>query len=427
MKTKMKFLTVVAVLIAGFTSCRDREDLSKNDEGEVRGDETVVQLNIADGVIRGYGAGSNVQAPKADENKLAATIDIYVFDANGQFEYKAVGVSPSQAFQITAGKKYFYIFSNAPKNVKADIGDFRDKFEKQGFKDAFSATRPDIATANAFFIGTLWGEQVQVLGNGTKTKPEVIKLKVGRIAAQVNLASVVTTASGVIKGEFSSPAYRLRSVPDSFYLVGQWKNVMPPAMNSDVTSAAHEEPSGTAAAPNKRFIDYKTWNAPNTPFYTVENTTKPDAKGMVFFGNTTYMQLRVVYTPDASTVYDGVTGNKAASGIAKGSTFWTGTVNNETRIYNGNPTNISGVTDPKEYSNGEMYYSFAIKDATERVSERVYSVLRNHYYEVTVSSIANLGENTDKVDPEKPVNDLVDVKVEIEVLPWSKILQDVSL
>ncbi|MCD8261383.1 MAG: Mfa1 fimbrilin C-terminal domain-containing protein [Bacteroides sp.] len=75
-----------------------------------------------------------------------------------------------------------------------------------------------------------------------------------------------------------------------------------------------------------------------------------------------------------------------------------------------------------------MYYKFPVRDPRETGTERQCCVIRNHYYEINVNNIFNLGEPTDEVDLELPIDETdTDVQIEVKVLEWFKVVQGEDL
>lgn len=453
MKKQFMFLFAAAALLAaGATSC-SKDNASDDGGGNVipPGKESVAQLTVVDGRPATYAAGGATEPTVSNEANLAATLDIYIFNENGMFEKKVEGLSYDNStkktgqFTVTSGQKYFYLMSNKPGAVVPPAGSTttRAAFEKQVLDATFAGNNTSISPSGAgelFFIGTLWGAQTPVVGTGTTDSPEEVQLEIGRVAAKVNLKSVVSAGSGNLSGAFDDAGmiYRLRSIPSKYYMVGKYAGT-PPPFGTNVTSAVHDEDpvDGGGVNQNPIFTDY-SWTGANgkgISYYAIENTSKR-YQGSLRFGNTTFVQMKIKYTPDASELYDAQTGQPNASANPQGDFYvvsWkpVGALDFGTFMFNGNP-NQSALggdfgTPVKHYEGGMNYYNFVIKDESETGVEKQCMVLRNHYYELDVTSISNLGEDTDIVDPLKPVEEDKDIVVTVKVLEWSKISQNVEL
>lgn len=437
MKTTKYFL-MIAILLYSFTGCKNDDDGPNPPEPEYEGNVTV-QLKLSDETPMTY-AADDTEDPLNEEMTLAQELDVFVFDeATGKFEvHKKIGHTnnTTNQFLVTSGYKLFYVFSNFPGNLPSTSGISFQDFEKNIRETTFSNNNTSISEANKFFIGTLWGDTVLVKGSGTSSSPEIIKIPVGRIAAKIKLNAVPTNASGMLNGAFDSAYYRIRSIPKDFYIVGQhsgnWNN-LPPGAGIQVESAVHNEgpnaalffdyafPDSTLVKPNagSRNSDVKS-------FYAIENTTKADNQNQIYYGNTTYIQLKVKYEPETSEIYDGGTGLPGADIDDPEGSFYTGILNGSRLVFNTDPSGL-GALDIVFYYKGLNYYNIPIKDMLEETISKQASVIRNHYYEVNIQSISRFGENTPHVPPDKPIEDDKDIKLEIEVIKWSKVTHNPEL
>lgn len=431
MKTTNYYFLMVAILSAGFISCNNDDDPKPPPppEGNV-----TVQLKVLDGTPTSY-ASTETEPPETGESTLSSQLEVFVFDVNGSFEYYQQlgydsGTNLTDRFQVTAGPKYFYVFSNLPGNVPAPgQGTTRVTFEETIRTAVVTNLNTSISVADQFFIGTLWGDTVRVNGTGTLAAPENIAVSVGRIASKIRLKETVSSASGNLKGTFADPFYRVASIPTEFYMVGQHNGLtmtpprIPPADGVQVFSAVHNEPANST-----KFTEYlfPTTSNIGTAYYTIENTTAADMQGHVYFGNTTHIQFRVKYVPDASEVYSGSTGDPGGTITGSGD-FYTGIRNGSRFIYDSNPIGLGDVTDIKIYTGGLNYYNIPIKDLSESTISLQTSIIRNHYYELRITSISRLGEDSGTVDPETPITEDKDIQLSITVLPWSKIIYDIPL
>lgn len=439
MKTTKYFITIV-ILLYSFTGCKNDDDGPYPPETEYEGDITV-QLRLQDATPSMYAAGGAIENPITGESELAANLDVFVFDTLGNYEYNtSIGLvsgpnNVTQSFLVTTGAKFFYVFSHFPGNLPvAGAGMHRSVFEQNIREAILNNNQTSISQSNQFFIGTLWADTVRVKGTGTKANPEEIKLDVGRIAAKIKLNKVPSQGSGVLLGAFDSAYYRVRSIPKEFFIVGQHDGglaqIPPGHKGVQVKSAVHEEEPDEAV-----FFDYvfpdSTTNAPNAGgtqpmhYYTIENTTEPDQDGKLYYGNTTYLQLKVKYKPIPAETYDGSTGNQNATILESGD-FYTGILNGSRSIFNSDPAGLNA-TDIIYYAKGLNYYNIPVKDMNEDELSLQAAVIRNHYYEIDIKSISRLGENSPYVPPKKPIEDDKDIILDITVLPWSKITYEPAL
>jgi hypothetical protein len=453
---KGKFVSVCAcAILFGVTSC----DKNKADQdGNVQGEESVVKLTIYDQNLRATRGTGDEEAATTEESKVvdgANAVKVYVFTAGGAWEATELltlnspssGVYTTGQFKISAGSKYVYVFANdaiSSKIVDPVATTTRTQFEQQVINVTFDVSdRPDIAVDDRFLLGTLFGGTVAVPGGGTSTSPKSVALSIGRVAAKVKLATVETQGTGSVTGTFSNPSYRTGSIAKKVYTVGQFTSTdasVPPSAGGGWTvfSAVHDEApeTGPGMYNSAAFVQYSgTWKTPATDvFYLTENTTAEDAQGYLYYGNTSYIQLKTTYTPAASEVLDPTNlNNKVALGAS--GTFWTVQLLDGTRVIVGtDPTtvtldiNIDAAAPFHKYETGLNYHKFAIHDDDPNLGTvQKYSVLRNHYYEYDITAITTLGSYTESVDPTEPVPTDTEVQLSVSVKPWFKIASDVIL
>ncbi len=449
---KKNLVWSVILLMAGaiITSCSD----DKNDgPGIIDDGEGNVVIQVFDvknsGGLRAF--DPNVTEPaEAGESTLASSVAVFVYDQDGALDYSNLSLPVDNAtgktskFKVPAGYKFFYVFSNSQVKDMASGSNVEDMEKQVAFIKTFDGDIPQpIAVNTAFSLGTLWKKEVgfDVQDQGYGGVPVTVGLEVGRAAAKVRLQSISKqTAPNVspLLGNFdaANAIYRLRSVPDRYYIVGQFDESgnYPPTNGLRYISAVHEKDPGTSEIKSDAFVDY-TWNRNMNPgagghYYAVENTTmKMKIEGNdeenLYYGNTTYVQFRITYTPDGAELYDPATQTAGAT-LATDGTFYTAIFDNSgspvRRMYASNPENEAGISDTKVYTNGVMFYKFSVRDKSETGIERQCCVIRNHYYEITVDNINNIGEPDDIVPPETPIEETdPDVEISIKVLDWYKI------
>lgn len=429
MKTKMYFF-MAAVLLFSFTGCSNDDDDDPNPpEPLVTGDATV-QIKLSDATLVTY-AASDEETPTNEESVLATKVEVFVFDENNLFEYhKQLGLNGSNVtdkFQISTGPKFFYVFSNMTGNIPTPgTNTTRTQFETIIREATISPSNTSISNDNQFFIGTLWADTVHVHGTGTPATPEQKEINVGRLVAKINLVSVKEDATGNLKGKFMEPTYRVRSIPSKFYLVGQHDGGLynnPPQVGVQVKSAVHS--IADTVSSNYTSYDFPASSNVNASFYTIENTSEPGADGNVYYGSTTHIQLRSKYEPHNDEIHnaDGSQGGQ----IPASGTFYTGMVNGSLLIFHEDPSGLTGISDVKVYTDGLNYYNLPMRDLSESTISLQTSIIRNHYYELSVVGISKLGENTDYIDPSTPIVDNKDIELKLNVLPWSKVAQQIDI
>lgn len=440
MKSKFMYLFATACIATAFTACSDNDGNELIDQQENsstdRVADTPVQLQIKQ-MANTYASTSDATATAA-KSQVGSTLDIFVFDDSGIFEtyvnktLTSSGTSGSgndtyltDTFMLSTGNKYFYVFTNVPSSdlLMPSSGTTRQTFELNPIKVTSVA---DIATDNQFYIGTLVASQTAVTGTSTND-PQTISLEVGRLASKIKLSETPATSnvSGNLKGTMSEPKYRIVNIPNQLYTVGQWDREFKKE-GSQVRTPFY---TGYTTWSDYYLANPTSWSGKGRGeiYYAIENTHEEPLRGDV-----TAAQIKYVYTPNAAEIYD--KDNLRQNGTLSGTDFWVAEFKNGTSlIYNGD---ISGLDHPDygiptsvtEYTNGECFYTVFIADNSEATASLKYTVIRNHYYELKVNNIFRLGNNTDDItDPTEPVEKLVEIEVEIEVLPWFYIGQEVDL
>jgi hypothetical protein len=455
---KVKFgltLCVCAALGLGLASCnKDKESAGDKTNGQ----ESVVKLTVYDQRPT-RGTGDEEQATAA-ESAVSGQVKVKVFNSAGVFEKEVTlnmsGTGPyvTEDFTLSAGTKYIYAFFNdgTRNDIVAASGKTRVQFEQSVFETAFDGTTslPDIATDNSFLMGTLYGETKVVSGGGTATSPVEVNMTIGRAIAKVNLKTVTDATGTGMPGSFTTPSYRVGSLAKKVFAVGQYTlasdapaGTMPPVAGGKWTafSAVHNEPPVVGSAYNDAaFLQYAAaWKAPDASFYVTENTTVEDGNtGYLYYGNTSYVQVRTKYTPDATEVLDPT---NLANTVTLGADFWTVQLkSNGARVIVGTDpqdaltaSTLAADVDTDEpfykYTGGLNYHKFAIYDDDPTLGSPVqkYLVLRNTYYEYEVTDILTLGSWTEEVDPEEPVPTNTELKLIVTIKPWFKIADNLTL
>lgn len=480
MKKRVQLFMVTAIIAAGFVGCSNEEVAGPNVGPEIKeGGETFSSLVVKDATPGTYGT-TETEAPGPTEGLInASNLTAFVFEGDNGAPANVSYVSPaiemvftgtgpyvSDPFKISTGEKYFYVLADqngAPLGLEQKSS--RGAYERQTVSAGFEVSIENVAGSTTvqrvkplpknlaepeeFLMGTLWGGKKTAV---TDVKPEhsdplrITGLSIGRLAAKVNLTSVTDGGKFTLGGQFNkngNATYRLCSVPDAMFLVGQWDGTDEPGTNAAsplVKSLYHDEPYGTGhGVQNDKFKNYQ-WDgayALNAPYYTVENTSAKQADPVIvgstakqYYGNTTYIQLKIHYTPDPTSVHkaDGTPGGS----IDVDGTFWVYYVHGEPWIFGTSASeSIPGIDKDSgvEYKEGFMYYAFPIRDNSEKDDPvKRNAVLRNHSYSVKVTEIKRFGAGEPaEVTPETPIEEDTWVTLEVSVLPWSKIGQDVPL
>lgn len=477
MKKTFKFFMSAAIMAAGFTGCSSEE---VNGPDIDKGTETYSSLTIKDATSTPatYGTTSTDDPANTETLGNANRLKAYIFNGDISAAPATLGfiapatdisftgptgvnnVYTSNKFKLLSGDKFIYVLADQKGLTPAITQQTsRSAYEIQEVAAGFTNSTEDVATTsapagtvkrvvplpaniatdNSFVLGTLWGKTTTIAGGGTEDTPVPVSgLTIGRLASKIKLESVTPGASTPLGGTFehASAIYRICSVPDAMYLVGQWDGTNEPGTNAIaalVKSLHHDESFGTVGNQNTKFKNYQWTGAKvaNTSnfYYTVENTTALQG-GDQYYGNSTYIQMRIKYIPASNQIFKADGSQGSSSDLTNNGTFWLFYVNGAPRIFAAEPLqSIPGIsTTGTKYEEGYMYYSFPIADNSETDPVKKHTVLRNHSYIVKVTEIKNFGSGSDaEVTPETPLSNETWVTLEVSVLPWSKIEQNVPL
>jgi hypothetical protein len=319
-----------------------------------------------------------------------------------------------------------------------------------------------------FMLGTLWPETVGAPYGGVAEAPQTVGMTLGRLAAKIaftgfegkQVSETVTSTNTALGGTFKASRYRLGSLPKALHIVGNPQGQTNPyTVGTTVVSHAHNLDLLHEADEWDNYSRYTAFKpvALNTPasgttpaeynsFYAVENTSAlSDGNSFTnvqFYGSTTYVQIETIYAPAAGEVMElteneGVYQLAASTNYAAAGDFWSVGYGPARKLLwfesdaavatlNADQLQALGVDSTGEiskYTGGRNYHKFPVQDADETDPVVRNRVLRNHYYEYSVKSIADLGAPTSEVDPEEPLAKDNDVDLAIKVLKWNKIVQ----
>ncbi len=341
MKNLFKLFSIVMALSVVLTGCS--KDDANNGNGNNSTDEKVaVQLAIS-AVIDGTRASTEGdETATAEEIAVDATkgVKVAIFNTDEKCVYaselslEADGANyktpVAEAISLNNGNYYFFVFANdktaaTGKIILPTTGQDMSAWMAGAFAVEYSETtsgsgldKLDIATNDAstkFLLGTLWKSVSVAEGGGTAASPKVVDITIGRLSSKVLVKSMVTTST-TMKGKFSNMQYRMGTLAKAITNAGVAAKAPygSTAANTMVTSAKHNAPhvlSGGAfnTTDFEQYSAFKTLAATNntTFFYVTENTTGrqdgEQATNAQFYGNTTYIQIESVYTPDLSEIY----------------------------------------------------------------------------------------------------------------------------
>lgn len=459
MKTKRIYLGLILLFAVLFAGCSEETVGPEPGPGPGGGEQQNVQLILKSFDERGVtNRADDEQKADNDEKAITGKVMIFVYDENGDLEYNNNNVTITstpdkhltEVFKLTVGDKYFYVFANTD-GVDIQAYPKQDAFERQIFDVAITNDIPSIA-GKPFLMGTLWKPTPIKIFTKKGNEQNDVTVNIGRLAAKVKLYNVVgdNHAYSNMKGKFEDAMYSIGTIPSKTFLVGQLllgngetPSYPPAALHSVVESAVHNEPyfgpGGNIQNPvfknYTQFIDVEpTIGVPNLTkfFYVTENTTALDEPNhdWQYYGNTTYIRLKTVYTPVVSEISeDDLSGLiDEQTNIPDGTTFYSCIYEGKRYLTLGIPTHPE-VTEYTTYEDGVNHHFFPIMDNNQSDDLTIYSVLRNHYYEIEVTGIKDLGAGSDKntENPEVPIPKSFDVQVAVKVIDWSKVTQKIDI
>ena len=388
----------------------------------------------------------------------------------------------SQAMLLPQGKHFFFVFVNddtstplitvPTQGATITMDEWMQTLVNVAWTESggIAMSAPGIAKSGEFLMGTLWKEEKVAPAGGINNEEEnvqVVELTVGRLSSKV-VVTAVEEGAGTMAGDFGSPKFALGTVARTMFHAG----VVRQDGNTAASTAPWYTPYGTGRYVNSAKYAASYANASNNGFnsadfvqqtsfvavaqnegvynalYAVENTTQRQNDeedgymNALFYGNTTYVQLETVYWPAASETYtvDGTgLGAVRDSRLSEGASFFTGVLNlpdandidgdedtseilPQTLIFDNDPSDITGISNPTTYTNGKNYHFFPIEDSAEGDAELKYRVLRNHYYEYAVTGILSLGSNTPNAPYDKPIDEETNVRLHVKVANWDKVV-----
>jgi hypothetical protein len=484
-----RFFILAAALSLGFASCNN-EVQDGPTPNPVNGKAAPVVLRIstpgaATRAAQGTQDATNPEMKLNPDDSLTVAVftPLGMLEYAGQLELKlaegetAVWETPLlQAVMLPTGQHYFFVFANNDNDeIKIDMLLGEDKigepllegWMKEQFGVTFTGTGdiPSIAVDNEFLLGTLWKEAVTAPAGGDQENPEYVDLEVGRLSSKIVMYTVEETpgTGSILQGKFSNPRYRLGTVANAMNYAGVMKNAAhldPFTANREVVSAKHNAPflhqdslalnPATKAFNTADFVRYYNFVPVDSSanwFYATENTTALiDSEGIKaqFYGNTTYIQIETIYTPDQSEIYgfklNTITGKyemKTVAELNSTTGAWAGNSGDMTFwSYGSGAARVLLATEPTEqqqidltltgevfvkYNQGLNFHKFPVQDQGEMAGLYKNRVLRNHYYSYDVTGIVDLGSHTSEVDPTEPIEGETWVRLKVTVAPWDKV------
>ncbi len=418
MRNYFKSALLASAFIVGFASCSNDDEIGGADLGDAV--STMVQVAITQSGPATYAT----EGATLDESKVMS-VTLYIFNKNKVLEaVENLQTSLTKSFKLTTGMHYFYAALNTPSGLLAanavTIGMPMNAFEKviTGEITYGKLTNP----TTGFFMTNVDKEPVaKDLIKTTDPTANPVTIKVGRAVAKVNAAFAPLSETGGGKLERGTVQYKIRNNPKKMYFMPVYEaNVLKTPFFADVTPVPESNyfHNGDYLAMGNSF-------ATTTPSYAVENSNAIPREG-----NSTHLMIQGKFVPEKLLNADG-TGEGPALGT--NGEFWRirkadGTFTDKFYRVKPNAAQI-GTGVAFHYDKGVCYYALWVADNLQTNATAKYTVKRNNFYKVTITSVSGPGGNSEDgdnggvTDPEEELDAETQIKATIEILPWDVIDQ----
>lgn len=429
MKTKFKYLTLLAsAFLIGFSSCSNDDETGTGGK-PVEGQKTIAKINLTQVNRATTYASTGTEAPSLDEKKVNSAI-LYVFSSTKVLEAEVplnlTGTPTTGAekiFELTTGTKYFYAAVNVPSSKKPTIaiGTSMD----DAIKSILTVSNvTDLYPANSFFMtnvdtpAAVYIDQAQESDVIAGTKNN-ITIPVGRAMIKASLDYTKANVTQPANGELDNVKFLLANNPTKMYYMAYVTNAgqleTPYFNNSTIASGYYPDLTTISSS------DFLAADGSATT-YGMENSNK-----VVLAGNATYALIQGKFTPKKVVDKDG--GNETAG--TSGADFWRIQLTDGSftdKFYNEIPTGGSdmaanpGATAVK-YTGGVCYYAFYLADNSVSGNSTVkYTVKRNSFWKMKITDVSGVGSNSPEEvvpDPSLPIEAKTFIKGQIDILDWA--------
>ena len=415
MRNYFKSALLASAFIVGFASCSNDDEIGGADLGDAV--STMVQVAITQSGPATYAT----EGATLDESKVMS-VTLYIFNKNKVLEaVENLQTSLTKSFKLTTGMHYFYAALNVPSGLLAanavTIGMPLNTFEKVVAENLAENT-----LKSSGFLMTNVGAPVErnLIVEATPSANK-ITIKVGRALAKVNAAFAPLSETGGGKLERGTVQYKIRNNPKKMYFMPVYEaNVLKTPFFADVTPV-----------PESNYFHMTSYSSAltsgfgNTALYTIENSNEIPRQG-----NSTHLMIQGKFVPEKLLNADG-TGEGPALGT--NGEFWRirkadGTFTDKFYRVKPNTAQI-GTGVAFHYDKGVCYYALWVADNLQTNATAKYTVKRNNFYKVTITSVSGPGGNSEDgdnggvTDPEEELDAETQIKATIEILPWNVIDQ----
>lgn len=424
-------LGLAAISMLSFASCETDPAAEKNPaDGVVEGIPTTATITLTNAPS----TMADTEEGKPNESKIT-NATLYVFNNADVLEsivpFEQADVQASKVtFQTTTGAKRLFVCANmndilAPFDFKTVTTAANPTAVTK--LDAFKKTQATIAnftsiTAdNKFWMTNLEAQPAQetVTANGANK----FTVSIGRACAKVKLS----LGTGVVGsgGTLNNLKFKTKNNPDKMYLMPVYeganytgKQLLTPYYGADV-KGTYIDGSAQVSFTTEGGVSYLTENS---------NAT-------IKAGKASYLEVEGIWKPNQDQIVD-ANGNPTSTGLTSG-TFWRiakydGNPESGGKIigykpycYNAAPTKVETNEKAIQYQGGKCYYAIYLQDKNAGSDQELplrYTVKRNTLFDVVISSISGPGANDPGgvvPDPEKPVETVVSMEVNITIAPWT--------
>lgn len=421
MRNYFKSALLASAFIVGFASCSNDDEIGGADLGDAV--QTMVQVAITQSGPATYAT----EGATPDESKVMS-VTLYIFNKNKVLEaVENLQTSLTKSFKLTTGMHYFYAALNTPSGLLAanavTIGMPMNAFEKVITGEITYGKLTNLTTG--FFMTNVDKEPVaKDLIKTTDPTANPVTIKVGRAVAKVNAAFAPLSETGGGKLDPTTVRYKIRNNPKKMFFMPVYEaDVLKTPFFGDVTPV-----------PADNYFHMTSYSSAltsafgNTALYTIENSNEIPREG-----NSTHLMIQGKFVPEKSYNKSGA-GEKV--GAAANGDFWRIKVGGKNGVFSDkfyfeDPTNAAAAAGDAvyKYATGLSYYALWVADNSQTNATAKYTVKRNNFYKVTITSVSGPGGNAEGgdngaiVDPDEELDAETQIKATIEILPWNVIDQ----
>ncbi|MDR2955031.1 MAG: Mfa1 family fimbria major subunit [Prevotella sp.] len=410
---KLFFAPFVAL---GFIACSS-DDIADEGKDPSTNANTYVNFSI------NFASSANTKALPEDYNPdgtyegtdLVKTLDLYIVSADGTLEAKRLNrgdlsftssvLTPNEPFRTTSGSKSIYVVFNSPNPIGTKVPTDNDLIDIAGLAQVGSDEKGQydvvMMTGKNLTVSIAPDVSQQAAISGANNFSVVVTRLASRAIVTTTASTDLLGTNGVKIGTISNITYSVAQGTKKVYFTGKsdyttYGSSYVTALGDYITQAPTyydyadlSTPSAVPAQPTNG--DYKSLAGK----FLFENThTIGDVKTSGYKkGNTAYVLVKAVLTPDPASIADG--------GTLTNNTFYVGA--SDGKIYSSKAAAQAAVTNQKVslYQNGKMiYYAWLNPD---NINKPLNSpVLRNNIYHVNITGFGKLGLNWNPLYPEDP-------------------------